>query len=196
MWEWAPSECSPKNKLRENCFTGSPRRVYSQVPTPQVRLVSTKRSVWWGPRGASASLTLLSFNSPSQRQHRSLPLRLFPISQMSKMTLQTFLNGRDSLVCARVGRGPPEPWPTARSPPSSTVSMGLPAHSQLVIGEVQQQPILLSGEWIAQASVSCSCFILISIIIISERENSHAAVGLSLHLASFCKIILKGLSIL
>lgn len=56
--EWAPSECSQKNKLRENCFTGIPRRVHSQAPASPGWLVLTKRSVRWGPRGALAPGTL------------------------------------------------------------------------------------------------------------------------------------------
>lgn len=130
--------------------------------------------MWWGPRSALAPVTL-SESQITITTAASFPSTLHPHftdeqNNTQDVPKRTGLPGPWFVPGLDVGHLSSGPLLGPLSFPAGL--MGLPSPSQLVTGEVQQQPIPLSGEWITQASGSCSCFILISIITITERENS------------------------
>lgn len=146
---------SLKNKWRRKYFTGIPSRVHREAfYLPSFACPNkgkfANEEILQGPQSSSACLTLFE-SQKTIRTTAFLPSSSLPhFTDEQTRHSETFLNWQGSWVCTKIRHRPPEPWPTACSPPPRTLSMGLLPHSQLATREIGNSPFSFPWERTSQ----------------------------------------------
>lgn len=125
---WINTCTHKKASTGRNSSLACPSGVTARPSMSQVLLDPKKRYVSPGPQSAFAFLTIpdsqTTITAAAAGPSQFLPHLTNEQTNTQRRSETNRAPG--SLVCARMGHGPWESWPTARSPPPASVPVGLP----------------------------------------------------------------------